>query len=88
MILHTTLRIGDAGMELSEADGPYQPMPGMFYLYVPDVDASYNRAMAAGATTISVPADQSYGDRSGGVTDPFGNSWYMATHFAKQKPTE
>jgi len=80
VIHHTTVRIGNAHMEMGEAHGPYQPMPTMFYLYVEDCDALYKRAMRAGATSISEPKDQPYGDRSGGVVDPFGNKWYIATH--------
>jgi PhnB protein len=80
VIHHVTLKIGNAYMEMGEAQGPYQPMPTMFYLYVEDCDALYNRAMAAGATPISEPQDHPYGDRSGAVTDPFGNKWYIATH--------
>ena len=80
VIHHTTVKIGNAHMEMCDATGPYQPMPTMFYLYVEDCDALYKRAMAAGATSISEPKDQPYGDRSGGVTDPFGNKWYIATH--------
>jgi uncharacterized glyoxalase superfamily protein PhnB len=80
VIHHTTVKIGNAYMEMGEAQGPYQPMPTMFYLYVEDCDALYNRAMTAGATSISEPQDHPYGDRSGGVIDPFGNKWYIATH--------
>ncbi|MGH9503777.1 MAG: VOC family protein [Terriglobales bacterium] len=80
VIHHVTLKIGNAHMEMGEAHGPYQPMPTMFYLYVEDCDALYKRALSAGATSISEPVDQPYGDRSGGVTDPFGNKWYIATH--------
>jgi PhnB protein len=80
VIHHTTMNIGNAHMEMGEAHGPYQPMPTMFYLYVEDCDALYKRAMSAGATSISEPKDQPYGDRSGGVVDPFGNKWYIATH--------
>ena len=79
VIHHTTVRIGNAHMEMGEAHGPYQPMPTMFYLYVEDCDALYKRAISAGATSISEPTDQPYGDRSGGVIDPFGNKWYIAT---------
>jgi PhnB protein len=79
-ILHTTLKIGDGALEITEAAGPYQPMPGMFYLYVASVDESYSLALSAGAESISAPADQSYGDRSAGVTDPIGNRWYLAAH--------
>jgi len=77
---HATVAIGDATIEITEAQGPYQPMPSMFYMYVPDVDASYARAIEAGASSISPPADQSYGDRTAGVLDAFENRWYLATH--------
>jgi uncharacterized glyoxalase superfamily protein PhnB len=80
VIHHVTIKIGNAHMEMGEAQGPYQPMPTMFYLYVEDCDALYKRAMSAGATSISEPQDHPYGDRSGGVIDPFGNKWYIATH--------
>lgn len=80
VIHHVTLKIGNAHLEMGEAHGPYQPMPTMFYLYVEDCDALYKRALSAGATSISEPRDQPYGDRSGGVIDPFGNKWYIATH--------
>lgn len=80
VIHHAKLRIGDGALEMGEAHGPYQPMPGMFYLYVPNVDAVYRQAIEAGAASISEPTDQSYGDRSGGVKDVFGNQWHIATH--------
>jgi PhnB protein len=79
-ILHTTIKLGDAAMEMTDADGPYQPMASTFYLYVADVDAVYQRALEAGASAISQPADQPYGDRHGGVMDAFGNTWYIATY--------
>ena len=78
---HAVVRIGDSALEMGEAHGAYQPMPTMFYLYVPDVDTWYRRAIEAGATPLHEPADQPYGDRSGGVSDAFGNQWYIATHF-------
>ncbi|MGZ4731118.1 MAG: VOC family protein [Terriglobales bacterium] len=79
VIHHVMVKIGNGLMEMGEAHGPYQPMPTMFYLYVEDCDALYKRALSAGATSISEPQDQPYGDRSGGVIDPFGNKWYIAT---------
>ncbi len=79
VIHHAQLRIGDTVVEMGEAHGPYQPMPTRFYLYVPDADAVYRRALDAGATSINEPADQPYGDRMGGVKDVFGNEWYVAT---------
>jgi PhnB protein len=78
-VYHAKLRIGDSMVELGEAHGPWEPMPTMFYLYVPDVDALYARAIQAGAASISVPVDQPYGDRTGAVLDAFGNQWFIAT---------
>jgi len=80
VVHHAEIRVGSSVVEMGEAHGQYPPMPTMFYLYVPDCDAVYRRALAAGATSISEPADQPYGDRSGGVKDAFGNQWYIATH--------
>jgi len=77
---HATLQIGTSHLEMGEAQGPYQPMKSMFYLYVPDADAAYRRALVAGATSLHEPADQPYGDRSAAVKDVFGNIWYVATH--------
>ena len=79
VVNHTSVRLGTSVVEMGEANGPYQPMPTMFYLYVPNVDATYRRALEAGATSTSQPADQAYGDRTAAVTDVFGNQWYIAT---------
>ena len=80
VIHHAQVKIGDTVLEMGEAHGPYQPMPTMFYLYVPDVDATYQRALNAGATSIGGPEDKPYGDRTAAVKDAFGNQWYLATH--------
>jgi PhnB protein len=86
VIHHAMMKIGDSYLELGEAQGPYQPMNSMFYLYVPNCDSMYKRALNAGATSISEPKDQTYGDRSGAVKDVFGNEWYIATHFKDMTP--
>jgi PhnB protein len=83
VILHTTLRIGNSPMELADASGIYQPMPGMFYLYMPDCDAAYRRAVESGAEAISPPVDQPYGDRTGSVKDVAGNLWYIAARLGQ-----
>ncbi|SPE41297.1 conserved hypothetical protein [Candidatus Sulfopaludibacter sp. SbA3] len=83
VILHTTLKIGSSAMELIDAIGIYQPMPGMFYLAVENADAAYGRAIDAGAESVSPPADQSYGDRTGAVKDVAGNTWYVASRIQK-----
>jgi PhnB protein len=77
---HAKVRIGDSVMECSEAHGHWGPRPVAMHLYVPDADAGYKTAMAAGATSLSEPKDQFYGERSGGVLDAWGNHWYIATH--------
>jgi PhnB protein len=81
-ILHTTLKIGNSAMELIDAVGIYQPLPGTFYLYVDNADASYNHALECGATAIGAPVDQPYGDRQGTVRDVAGNTWYIAARLA------
>jgi PhnB protein len=80
VIHHAVVRVGDAVLEMGEAHGQYEPMPAMFYLYMPNVDAVYRQALAAGATSFQEPTDQPYGDRNAGVQDTFGNKWYIATH--------
>ena len=80
VVHHMTIAIGDSHLEMGEAQGPYQPMKSMFYLYVPNVDDVYRTALAAGAKSMNEPADQPYGDRVGAVTNVFGNQWWIATH--------
>lgn len=84
VIQHAKVKIGDSFLEMGEAHGPYQPMPTTFFLYVPNVDTSYQRAITAGATSTGEPADQPYGDRMAGVKDAFGNQWYLATPIARK----
>ncbi len=77
-IAHAAIRIGDSILEMGETHGEFQPMPCGLHVYVDDPDAIYERALRAGATSLYAPADQPYGERSGGVTDPFGNQWFIA----------
>lgn len=79
-VMHAKIRIGDSILEMGEAHGEFQPMPTMIHLYVNDADATYQRALQAGATSIVPPSDTPYGDRSAAVSDPSGNQWYIATH--------
>ena len=88
LIGHAELRIGDSVLMLGDARGPHTPMPAMLYVYVDDVDATFQRALAAGGTQVQAPTDQFYGDRSGGVKDPCGNMWWIATHIEDVAPDE
>jgi PhnB protein len=79
-IMHAQVRIGDSVVMLSDVMGEWNPMPTSIYLYVNDVDATYQRALQAGATSMIEPANQFYGDRHGSLKDPAGNYWSIATH--------
>lgn len=73
---HAELKVGGSVIMTGDA-GEFRPM---VYLYVADVDAAYQRALEAGATSMREPADQFYGDRNAQVKDPLGNVWFFATH--------
>lgn len=79
---HAEVRLGEMMVELSEAHGPWGPTRGAFHLFVSDCDAVYAEALRAGATSLWAPEDKPYGERSGGVTDAWGNQWYIATPLA------
>jgi PhnB protein len=79
-VLHATVEIAGATLEVDEAHGEFQPTPFMLHVYVPDPDTLYAQAIAAGATTIEPPTDKPYGERSAGLKDPFGNLWYVARY--------
>ena len=59
-------------------------MAAAIYLYVPDVDATYQRALGLGAKSVREPKNESWGDRVGGVKDTSGNTWWIATHQARE----
>lgn len=73
------MRIGDSIVMVSGA-GARDAMPAFLYVYVDDVDATYRRALRAGAVTLEEPRDLPYGDRRAMVKDPCGNNWQLATH--------
>ena len=79
-IANAEVQIGDSMLMMAQAKDPWKPMPSGFYLYVPDTDAAYQAALAAGGISTLEPADQFYGDRNAGVQDPWGNNWWIATH--------
>ena len=67
--------------------GPARSPVGI-HVYVEDVDTAYQRALAAGATSLREPADQFYGDRNAQVTDPSGHLWDISTHIEDVSPEE
>jgi PhnB protein len=82
-VQHAEVRIGDSIVMMGEPQPPQKPIPAMILLYVADVDTLYQRALKAGATSVRAPADQPYGDRTGGVEDSCGNQWWVAARLAK-----
>jgi len=85
---HAEIRIGNSPIMLADEYpeiGAKSPetlggSPVSILLYVEDVDAVFNRAVAAGAKVLRPVTNQFYGDRTGGVMDPFGHSWHISTH--------
>ncbi|EYF04988.1 VOC family protein [Chondromyces apiculatus] len=79
-VAHATVRIDDAVLEVSEANDTWKAMPLALHVYVPDVDATYKRAIDAGARSTMEPKLHDYGERGGGVQDRWGNHWFLATY--------
>lgn len=92
-VMHVSATIGDSQFFMNdEFDGaprqaPDPKSPVAFYLYLPDVDASYRQAIEAGMTSVSEPEDMFWGDRTATVSDPFGYDWTLATQ-VKEVPPE
>jgi PhnB protein len=87
-VAHAEVCLGDSILMLGEATAEAQPQSAGIYLYVPDVDATYRRALAAGATSEAEPSNQFYGDRNARVRDAWGNFWGIATHVEDVPPEE
>ncbi|HRP07700.1 MAG TPA: VOC family protein [Gemmatimonadales bacterium] len=78
-IAHLELRIDDSVVMLSEATDAYPAIPTWLHVYVPDVDATYARALAAGGRSVQEPVQKGDPDKRGGVMDPGGNTWWIST---------
>lgn len=75
---HCEAQIGGCTIMFSQSRDQWKPATGNMFVYVEDADATYKKAIDAGATTVMEMADQDYG-RSGGVTDPHGNVWWITS---------
>ena len=84
---HAEVLVGDSIVMITDATEALPARPGAFYVYVDDVDPAFRRAVAAGATVRSEPAEQFNGNRDAGVVDGWGNIWWMATPI-EQLPAE
>jgi PhnB protein len=95
-LAHAEIRLGGSVVMLADESpemgfrGPksFGGTPVSLMLYVDDVDAVFQRAVAAGAVSKRAVQDQFYGDRSGTLEDPFGHVWTVATHVEDVPPQE
>jgi Uncharacterized protein conserved in bacteria len=93
-LMHATVRIGDSVLMLADHFPEFAPpiaqgyWPVVLSLYVPDADAAFKKAVAAGCEVTFPLADQFWGDRYGQVKDPFGFTWAIATHKEELTPEE
>jgi PhnB protein len=87
-ITHAEMRIGDSMLMLGEATPQFGPMPTSVYLYVTDSDRVYRQALEAGGVSVFPIMTLPNGERYGGVKDPCGNVWWIATHVEDVPPEE
>jgi uncharacterized glyoxalase superfamily protein PhnB len=78
-IMHAEVRLDDTVIMLADGAEEWPPMPSYVHVYVADVDATYQRALAAGATTVQAPVKKEDADKRGGVKDAGGITWWIAT---------
>jgi PhnB protein len=82
-LMHASLSIGDSVVMLGSAGDAFPGFPVWLHVYVPDVDATYRRALERGAESVQEPSEKGDGDRRGGIKDPAGNTWWIATHVGR-----
>jgi PhnB protein len=81
-VMHAELTVGDSLVMLGQSSGEWKPLTAALYVWVPDVDGTYARALEAGATSQSAPENKPYGHRSAGVVDKNGITWWIASPIA------
>ena len=87
-IMHATMRVGDSMIMLADPTSLFGPMPASIYLYVRDSDAVYHSALNAGGVSVFPIMTLPSGERYGGVKDPCGSIWWIATHVEDVTPSE
>lgn len=78
-VMHAEVHIDDTVVMLTDGGGDWPPIPANVHVYVPDVDDVYRRALEAGAVSVQEPVKKDDEDRRGGVRDPGGTTWWIAT---------
>jgi uncharacterized glyoxalase superfamily protein PhnB len=88
-VMHAEIIVGDSIIMVGEPMKEYGSFPTSIYIYVPDCDKVYKDAIQHGAKSVMVPTDMKHaGERYGGVKDPYGNLWWIATHIEDLTPEE
>lgn len=88
-IMHAEVAVGDSIIMMGEPMREYGAMPASIYIYVPDCDDIYEKAILNGADSVMIPTDMRHaGERYGGVRDFAGNIWWIATHIEDLTPEE
>lgn len=85
-VMHAEMTLGDDGLIMMGCPGAQYRSPkrlGQLYVRIEDLDAHFERAVAAGAVVLERPADQPYGDRRYAVEDPYGHRWYFAQSISR-----
>ncbi len=78
-LMHSEVRIDDTVVMIADGGDGWPPVPSHVHVYVSDVDATYKRALEAGATSVQEPAKKEDEDKRGGVKDAGGTTWWIAT---------
>jgi uncharacterized glyoxalase superfamily protein PhnB len=78
-VMHAEVKIGDSLIMLGQAGDQFKAKKAALYLWIGNVDETYSRALAAGATSESAPEDKPYGHRNAGVIDPCGITWWIGS---------
>ncbi len=87
-IKHAEIMIGGSMLMIGEGAIGMPTMRSMLYVYVEDADATYKRALEAGAKSLMPPVDKAYGDRNAAVEDPSGNQWFIGCRKENLTPEE
>jgi PhnB protein len=78
-LMHAEVRIDDTVVMLADGGGGWPPLPSHVHVYVRDVDATYRRAIEQGAVSVQEPVKKEDADKRGGIKDPGGTTWWIAT---------
>ena len=84
-VANVRVKIGSSNFMVSQSvEGVLENTQGAYYIYVEDVDNTFRQAVANNATALFEPDDRPFMDRQAGITDPFGNHWWISTRLVEE----